>query len=287
MRGAFIMWNELYLEKANGEKLFVDHFMTDLSAPNILYIQTPQILSVTDLKECYEPLSTYGFNIFALDLSGVGKSGGKIKNFTIKTLNDDISLCISHIKANFNGKIHFFGGTGTGGILAQCYVSQSKEISSFAQYGVANYNDLSLFPHSKIFKLLYPFLKLVSRLKPDKKIKFSTPSYNGKNADKENEFYKELLHKFPGGFDMNQRLLVNVLGLFIDKNSPMRESVSCPTLFFAPQHDRYFSRDYLKKYGQSLTCEKKMYVIDDAHSSYVWHAQEICQQVSEWFWKFS
>lgn len=286
-KGVFIMWHALYLEKANGEKLFADCFIGDESAPNIIYIQTPQIISVTDLKGCYEPLSKYGFNIFALDLSGVGKSEGNIKDFTFKTLNSDISQLIKHIKANYGGKIHFFGGTGTGGILGQCYVAQSHDISSFAQYGVAIYQDLSIYPHSKMFRLLYPFLKIICRIMPTKKIKFSIPPYEGKNAVKEDAFYEELLGKFPGGFDMNIRLLVHLLGAYIAKDSPIRKSLSCPTLFFAPQHDRYFSRDYFEKYNALLTGEHNMYRIDDAHSSYIWHAEEICKQVSEWFWKYS
>ena len=48
-----------YIIKDNGNKLYVHILHNRLEAPNIIYIQTP-IGSVTELKECYLPLSKYG-----------------------------------------------------------------------------------------------------------------------------------------------------------------------------------------------------------------------------------
>ncbi|WP_099191786.1 alpha/beta fold hydrolase [Tepidibacter mesophilus] len=277
------MWKELFINNKNGSTLFVDHYYYSDNAPNIIYIQTP-VTSVIEYKMCYEPLAKYGYNIFALDLSGIGKSGGNINEFSIKTMEFDIDACIDYIRDNFSNRIHIYGGSGTGGALAQFYVSHKNCIASFAQYGVAIHNDLSHMGISAgLIKILYPFLKLIQKISPDASFKLSLPKYTGKNAQLENQYYENFMKSHPDIFNMKISLLLSYLRMFLEKDSCIQNSIKCPTLVFEALHDRYYPAKYYRNYYNSLTCEKKLYSIDDVHSSFVFHAEEVCSVVADWF----
>lgn len=277
------MWKELFIRNINGNALFVDHYYCSDDTPNIVYIQTP-VTSVLEYKMCYEPLAQHGFNIFALDLSGIGKSEGNINEFSIETMESDIDSCIDYIKENFSHTIHIYGGTGTGGALAQFYVSHKNDVASFAQYGVAIYNDLSHMGMSVgLIKIMYPLLKVIRKIMPNASFKLSLPKYNGKNAELENIYYENFMKTHPGIFNMKISLLLSYLGIFLEKDSSIQNSIKCPTLVFEALHDRYYPAEYYKNYYNSLTCEKKLYSIDDVHSSFVFHAEEVCSVVADWF----
>ncbi len=162
----------LYKNKT-GEKLYVNVLEFHNDAPNIVYIQTP-IGSVTDLKNCYTPLVEHGFNVFALDLSGVGQSEGNVSAFSTDTLKNDLDACVAYIKENYNHVVHMFGGTGTGGVLGQYYITGETEIKSFAQYGLANYEDVSALGNPIMIKLIYPILPLFQKLAPNNENKVQT-----------------------------------------------------------------------------------------------------------------
>jgi len=279
------MWKELFIRNKKGNILFVDHYHYSDSAPNIVYIQTP-VTSVLEYKMCYEPLSHYGFNIFALDLSGVGRSEGNINEFSIEAMECDIDSCIDYIKDNFSEIIHIYGGTGTGGALAQFYISRKNNITSFAQYGVAIYKDLShMGMNIGLIKILYPLLKVIRKITPNVSFKLSLPNYNGKNAEIENKYYENFMKTHPGIFNMKVSLLLSYLGMFLEEDSCIQNSVKCPTLVFEALHDRYYPVEYYRNYYNLLTCKKKLYSIDDVHSSFIFHAEEVCSVVADWFFQ--
>lgn len=276
----------LFIEKQNGEKLFVNVLENDINAPNVIYIQTP-IGSVVELKECYYHLSKYGLNVFAVDLSGIGQSEGEIKDFTINTLHEDIDFCIKYIKENYNNIFHLFGGTGTGGILAQHYISGDNSIKSFVQYGLAIHKDVSALANPLMTKIIYLIVPLIKKLSPNMTLKFKPSKYNGKNAEEENKWYEELIRNKPGVMDMNIGLLSTLLDIFLSETSNIKKKPSCPVLVFAPKHDRYFSMSYIEKYYSWLDEPKAIHEMDDSHLSFLWHSEEICKKASEWFYKFS
>jgi len=272
----------IYIENKLGEKLYVNVLEFHNDAPNIVYIQTP-IGSVIDLKNCYTPLVKHGFNVFAIDLSGIGQSEGKVSAFSIETLKNDLDACVAYIKENYNDVVHMFGGTGTGGVLGQHYITGENEIKSFVQYGLANYKDVSALGNSTMIKLLYPILPLFQKLAPNMKIKFKPNDFNGKHADKENEWYEQLMRANPKVMDMSISILKTLLDILLSKTSNIKNRPNCPVLVFAPMHDRYFTMNYIQKYYNWLDKPKKMYEIDDSHLSFVWHAEDVCREACRWF----
>ena len=205
----------------------------------------------------------------------------------MELLHEDIDACIKYVTINYNENIHFFGGTGTGGILGQHYVSGTKNIRSFVQYGVANYKDTSIYMPLILAKIMYPLLKVLRKVKPNMKIKFSPTKFNGKNAEKENNWYKELMKNNPGVMDMNISLLCTLFDILLHKSSNINNKPSCPTLVLASKHDRYFSNMYTEKYYDWLEEPKEIFKIDDSHLSFLWHADKICDKAAEWFNKYS
>jgi len=280
------MWEELFIKNRNSEQLFVDHYLHHKDSPNIVYIQTP-VMSVTDFKDCYKPFENHSFNVFALDCSGVGKSEGEISNFSVTQIENDIEDCIAYIKLHYSNEVFLFGGTGTGGVFAQHYASHHADVLAFAQYGVGIYKDFSHMGNFPVWtvKSLYPVLKFFRKLFPKCSLSLSLPKYNGKNAVKENEFYESIVKKNPNFFKMPLALLTSYLGIFIEKDSYLKESIQCPTLVFEALHDRYYPTAYYERYYSNLNAEKKLHVIDDVHISYIFHAEEICNEVALWFEK--
>ncbi|SET61197.1 Lysophospholipase, alpha-beta hydrolase superfamily [Natronincola peptidivorans] len=274
----------IFIEKQDGKKIFVNIFEKDKKAPNVIYIQTP-IASVVELKECYYHLSKYGLNVFALDLSGIGKSEGAVKDFDIKTIGEDIDACVEYIKREYNDVIHLFGGTGTGGILAQHYISGDNSLKSFAQFGLAIHKDISPMINPIVGKAIYLVTPVIKKVIPNLNIKMKPNKFSGKNADKENQWYKEVTKK--GIMDINISVLHTLLKIFISDTSNLKEKPSCPVLVFAPKHDRYFPMSYMEKYYNWLKEPKKIHVIDDAHLSFIWHSEEICEAASKWFLQHS
>lgn len=275
-----------YIKKENGNRLYVNILENSIEAINVIYIQTP-IGSVAEFKECYKPLGEAGFNVFAIDLSGVGESEGEIKNFSTNILNEDINILVEFIKNNYNENIHFFGGSGIGGILGQYYVSGNNNIKSFVQYGLAIYKDISIYMNPVSSKIMYPILKVLRKVSPNLKLKFTPNKFNGKNAEKENDWYKDLMKKKPGVMDMNISVMCTLFDIFLHRTSSLKNKPSCPTLVFAPKHDRYFSNEYIRKYYDWIEEPKSIYEIDDSHLSFLWHADIICKKAGEWFEKNS
>lgn len=277
---------DYYLKKENGDKLYINILENDIKSPNVIYIQTPTG-SVAELKECYLPLSKYGLNVFALDLSGVGKSQGNMKDFSVKSLHDDIEECIKFIRENYNDTIHLFGGTGTGGILGQYYASGSTAIKSFVQYGLAIHRDVSIFPNPRLMRIFSSLLPLVKKIHPNYKMHFSPTEYNGKNAEKENAWYEKQMREKPESMSMHISLMCTLCDIFFSKKSNIANKPPCPVLVFAPKHDRYYSFSYIESYYEWLDEPKEIYEINDSHLSFLWHSEEVCKAASEWFRKFS
>lgn len=114
----------IYIEKENANKLHVNILEKSPEAPNVIFIMTP-MGDVNNFKECYTPLVGYDCNVFALSLSGIGKSEGFMENFSIDSITDDIDTLVDYIKENYSEDLHMFGATGMGGILAQAYLAKS------------------------------------------------------------------------------------------------------------------------------------------------------------------
>ncbi len=283
MNGTHI-WNEISIPNKKGQQLFCRYYFTSIDAPNILYIQTP-VTSVGGMtKKAYEPLAKYGFNIFAVDLSGIGQSEGSVNEFTALGIISDLDSCVDYIKENFNGKVFFFGGTGIGGIVGQYYASYSNRLDAFAQYGVGIYEDLSPmgFP-LWIAKIGYLIVNLLKKITSNLYFEMKPPKYHGKNKEQDDSFYEMALLENPQMFKTNINWLVAVMEISIGKNSYLKGQPKCPVLVFQTLSDRYFPTDYFKRYYDGLTCRKKLYAIDDIHNSYYFRSDEICEQVAKWF----
>lgn len=261
--------------------MFLNILECDQNAPNVIYLQTPTG-SVVDFRDLYSPLSRFGVNVFAIDLTGVGRSQGSVTQFSTKTLIDDIDTCVALIKEKYSGPIHLFGGAGTGGILGQFYVSGQHSIRSYIQYGLANYRDLAMLKNPLLAKWSYPLLPWLQKLVPHWHFTFGPKAFNGKHAEEEAAWYAKMRADKPESMKMNICIFKTLMEIMLDEESVLKEQPSCPVLLFAPKYDRYFSMDYIEHYYRALNVPKEMYEIEDSHLSFVWRAEEICQKASQW-----
>lgn len=272
----------IYIKNKKGTRLFVNVLEVSVDAPNVIYVQTP-VGSVCDLKECYAPLSKHGLNVFALDLTSIGRSEGNVEDFTAEAIIEDLNACVAYIQAQYTNAIHLFGGTGTGGVLGQYYVSATQTIKSFVQYGAANYQDPSPLGNPTLVKGLYPLVSLLAKWKPQRTFSAKPPTYNGVSAEKENQWYRD----HADNMKMSVQLVKTILDIVMHEESALKNKPECPVLLFTAKHDRYYATAYTNKYCEWLNEPKSHHMFDDSHLSFLWHAEEICQKASEWFHQYS
>lgn len=266
-----------------GIELFVDETTIHPEAANVIFCCTPAV-SVTELEKCYSPFKEYGFNTFAFDFAGTGKSGGSPSDFTIKGIGDDFDSLIKYIKEFSAGRIYLFADAGIGGIIGQHYVSGKTEIAGFAQFAVGRYRDLSSFGiPSVIARMCLPFVKLIRKIASHSMFNMKPPKYNGYHANLDNSFYLSQLEKNANFFQVSVHFICVLLEIFVGKTSQIKSSVSIPTLVFKTTHDRYFSAEYFDKYFESLCCVKKLHTVEDVHNSYILYPDKFAQAVSNWF----
>ena len=268
-------WTELYIEN----KLFCNHYFSGANAMNIIVTHTP-LCSTTVLKHAYEPLTKYNVNLFAFDFSGTGRSKAGIIGFSLESIVSDVRMMVGYVAENFSDNIHIFGNTGIGGIFAQYAVNSGVKIKSFAQFACAVHKDTSPFglPYTLV-KFVCPIIKLF----PNLVMTFKVPKYKGFNADKDNEFYKQLEELAPGSMQTKLGLLHTLLASVVSSKSVLQNDIQYPTLVFKVLHDRYFPVQYFDKYYAALKCEKKLVEVNDAHNSYYYNSGLFCDEAYNWF----
>ncbi|GAB6090586.1 alpha/beta hydrolase [Spirochaeta dissipatitropha] len=227
-------------------------------------------------------------NIFALDFPGVGHSSGENKDLNYETMVESVINLIDYIRENYSSNIHFYGGTGTGGIFGQALVSDNRiagSIRSFAQFGAAVYRDCSPIADTRKMKIAYPLIRTASRIAPNLRLPFSVPRYEGLNAIQENQWYQEIMDRYPGIFDLAIPLVSTLLFIMLDSHSPLRTTQKCPTLVIAAEEDRYFSKDYIERYFDRISGEKDIHWVKSSHLAFLWNAEEINRKVIDWVQK--
>lgn len=280
------MWTEITIRNQCGENMYCRHFFNDLAAANILYLQTPLVSVSGMLQAVYEPLITHPFNVYAIDLAGIGKSTGNISEFSLDKMVSDINCAIDYINTKSNAPVFIYASTGIGGICGQYFVSGSSRVAGFAQFGVGIFGDLSpmKFP-LVIARLCYKLVKLAAQVVPNFSIKLMPPKYTGIGKEKDDNFYQIMLKEYPNLFLANINWVLAFLGMFLGEKSSLQVPPQCPTLVIKTLHDRYFPTAYFDAYFNNLTCKKKLYTIDSVHNSYYFNAKEICEEVAQWFLK--
>jgi len=285
MDGEMMMptFKNLYLLKKCGNKLHIDYCYSSADKPNLIFCCTP-ICSVVEFRRCYVPFVELGFNVFAIDFTGVGKSEGDMKDFSVDNIIDDFEIIIEYIQSLNDKPVFVFGDTGIGGIIAQYFVASTRKISGFAQFGNAIYRDIPNFKyHRWLIKILYAVINLVSKLFPKLYIPFPIPKYSGYNEVKDNSFYTTHLKRNPKIFHVSINLIKSLMYMLWDKKSYLKENISVPTLVFKTLYDRYFPPDYFDRYYQNLLCTKKMIEIEDVHNSYFFYPDLFAKEVAFWF----
>lgn len=277
--------NEIFL-LTEGLKNYVKVVEVSKSAPNIIFIMTPIASVGEELAERFlEGLTCKTCNVFALDFLGIGQSEGTSRHITVKNMIKSTLSLIEYIKNNYNEDIHFYGGTGAGGIIGQAIVSSIElkgHITSFIQYGVGIYSDTTTMGKTELFKKLWYCLKILNKLIPGVRIKFNIPEYDGINSEEERQWYLDVQKKEPKAFDFKISLFKAILDIFFRKDSSIINSVTCPVLVIAPMHDRYYYKDYFDRYFKGISSSKELHWIDGSHISFDWMAKEINSKVLEW-----
>lgn len=279
-----VNWEDIRINYGNGYSLYCRSLVKSVKAPNIIYIQTPLGSVSGMMRRAFEPLASYEFNIFAIDLSGIGLSSGNIEEFTANRIIEDIDSCLDYIEERYLGKMFLYGGTGIGGIIGQYYASYTDRLSGFAQFGAGIYKDLEpLGTPTWLGKCVRSFLKLVTKLGLNPSCTLNPPSYNGKNKKLDDDFYTEVLKEYPDAFRTHASWLLTLLDILLDEDSYLKSYPKSPVLVFQTLSDRYFKASYFERYYNNLKTDKRIQTVDDIHNSYYYRADEFCHEVAKWF----
>lgn len=272
------------IQNKRGIDLHIRELLASKQAASIIFCCTP-LVSVDALESCYRPLHESGFNIFAIDFAGMGKSGGDASDFTTGGIIDDFESLIIYIKGRTSGNIYLFADTGIGGIIGQYYICGKTEIKGFAQFAVGIYRDISalgMMP-TAVALLCLPFVKMLCKVAPKLCLTMKLPKYDGYNADLDNSFYAEQLEKNKDFFRVSIHFARVLLEILVGKNSRLNQVVPIPTLVFKTTHDRYFPPAYFQQYFEALQCHKKLHVVEDVHNSCVLYPELFASEVADWF----
>ena len=275
---------KVYQEYVGKEKeVYVKCMINEKEAPNVIFFMTP-IGSVENevAVNNYLPLYDKGFNVFAVDLPGIGNSHRG--SFTYENIKEAIKRVAEYIKETCSDAIHLYGGTGTGGIIGQALASDEDlpYFKSYSQFGVGNHGDLSVIGNGLMLKAAFPILTIAGKLFPKYRLKFKVPKYNGYNAKKENQWYATMMKETPEIFDLPLEVVNTLLWVLIAKESPLKKTPSVPTLVLAAKHDRYFSTKYIDHYYGRLDGKKNIHWLEDSHCAFVWRTGELTDHVAEW-----
>ncbi|WP_231701908.1 serine aminopeptidase domain-containing protein [Crassaminicella thermophila] len=277
---------KIMLTKENGQKLFVDIYEVNKSYPNVLTTQFN--INIDDYPQYYKPFAELGFNIFAVQLTGSGKSGGKRNHLTPEIAYDDIKTVIDYIVKNYNDAIHMYGVNGNGGIYGQYAVSIDDRIRSCALYGVGLHKDLSYIPNHKQLYVIYPIIKMLAKFFPGLKVNSKKQAnldiLEFPNVEKEKELYKNIEEKYIDFWNIPLIWYSSFIGLFLEDDSKLKNKPKCPILMFVPEYDRFFSQEYLNKVYEWFDEPKKKVDLEGAcHSFWALNSEEVCKIAAEWF----
>lgn len=265
---------------------YVRIFEVSKQAENIIFIMTPIGTVKSSIVDNFlQGLTGNTCNVFALDFNGIGKSKGTGRDISLEQMRLTILSVIEFISENYNKKIHFYGGTGTGGILAQALTGFSEignRVKSLIQFGLGIHKDSTIMGNSTMLNISYQLMKLLNTFMPEKRIGFNVPAYDGPYAEQENKWYADVTKQDPKAFDFKLSLFTTLLGLFFDKKSPLQNKVNIPTLVLAAKHDRYYYREYVERYFNELSCKKELHWIEGSHTCFDWKAEEINAHILEW-----
>lgn len=267
----------------DNQSVYIKCLIHNQEAPNIIFLMTPIGSIEDDLAIAnYKPFLEGGFNLFAIDLPGIGNSTND--HFTYTRIKSAILSLVKMIHAHYSDTIHLYGGTGTGGIIAQALASDPDipHFKSLSQLGVVNHGDLSIIGDTRILTWIYPVLGMMVKFFPKYRIKFKVPKYNGYNAEKENNWYRSMMEKYPGIFDLSLEIVYTLLWLMLSADSPLKSSPNSPTLVMASKYDRYYKEDYVNRYYQNLNQRKAIHWIEDSHCVFAWRPEELVYTVSRW-----
>ena len=277
-----MQWEHIKIPRGETD-LFCNAYITGKSAMNIICVHTP-IVTTLALQPAYEPFKKYGVNLFAIDFSGTGNSGGK-GPISRKSFVQDLDAVLDYIENNYSANIHLYGPTGIGGMFAQYYATTSTRLKSLAQFNCINYKKTAGMGYPlPLAKFVYFLLTCL----PNITIPYKPPKYQGPRHQEDNGFYEEMKQKYPCFKGVQTKFLKLVLAFFVAKDSAAQRCVSIPTLVYKIPHDRFMTPQFFDDYFQSLTCKKKLVEIKDGiHNSYYLDSEEFCKYAYEWFLEHS
>lgn len=268
-----------------GINLHIRELLTDRQAASVIFCCTPMV-SVDALEACYRPIYERGFNVFAIDFAGTGKSSGDASHFTADGIIDDLKSLIIYIKSRTSGNIYLFADAGIGGIIGQHCVCSATELKGFAQFAVGIFRDTSALGMPTAAAIIcLPLIKILCKVMPKLCLTLKPPKYVGYHAELDHSFYIHCLKENKNFFRVSIHFVRVLLEILVDKNSCMKQTSPIPTLVFKTTQDRYFPPEYFDRYFEALQCGKKLHVIEDVHNSYILYPELFAAAVADWIFE--
>ncbi|MDD5935155.1 MAG: hypothetical protein PUC65_06255 [Clostridiales bacterium] len=276
-------WDDIYLPGVP-EKVHIFRYHSDHNAKNIIVLHTP-VIPVKCCYECYEQLGrVHHFNVFALDyVPGEGECSGTTRDFSLKAMTQNIDVAYNYVIRNYSDDTHLLGYTGLGGIFAQYYLGSNPNFRSFSQFACGVYkNTKPIGVPSPFARPALALCRLLVHISPSISMSYKPPKAKGYHADLDNEFYDTITNRVPDFFSLKLNHVIRILECMTNKDSLLKEPISCPTLLFKTLHDRFFPKEYFDAYYNSLSCEKQLVEIDDIHNSYFITPEPFMQRIADW-----
>ena len=187
-------------------------------------------------------LKDIGFNVFAMDLRGHGKTISKKGDLkSIKKLIEDVDVVVKYIKNNYHFDKFGLFGHSTGGLISSIYASKYDNeldflvLTSPAVYCPSKYRKIKYIPY-KIVPFFY--------LKRDLSEITAIDEYTLKSFS---------IRSIGVIFDEGVRCLNKVL------------NIKCPTLLMCGKRDDLLDEpDKYIAFSDKLTCDKKFIMYEEA-----------------------
>ncbi|MCH7504613.1 alpha/beta fold hydrolase [PVC group bacterium] len=265
-----------YYRKRKPFKIHIDTYIHSQNAPNIMII--PGTGSYGWLYRYFEwKLSGLGYNVFAIDFIGHGRSEGPRGVFTMSEFLEIISMTMSMIERSYSGPIGILG-TSQGGEVAFIAALEDTRIKSVVCHNVFDSTRTAPMTKQRILKI--PIIGPIIGFLPDMFI-------NLRNSVNWKELYKadSLKRRQDDPRVVWKYSLKSYRTIFKYKPKNKIPNMTTPVMIAVGEKDNIISPKFCKNFYDYLSMEKKkFYVMPGAkHQLLIDYPDEFIPVVDEWF----
>lgn len=266
----------------DGVQLHLDILANNPGAPNILVVPGTGVYGL-----CYAglmlKLEEAGYNAFALDLRGHGRSSGLRGDYTIEELMSDVQCAITYIAENYNDKISLLGSS-QGGIVSFYLAACEPRIQSVICQNFADLTapeTVALTRYQNLFRVLKPLVIRFGEILPQTML----PINAYLDLEKINLRYFGNLNNF---IEMDPLVIksISLRALRSLASSPMPkpiEEIETPVMILTGSSDQIFPLSYQEALFEKLNNKKRLVIYPGKdHALLHENTEEVSPDIIAW-----